>query len=96
MAHTNGIESAWSMLKRGYMGTYHHWSAKHCDRYVQEFTGRQNQREMDTSAQLTALVQGAMGKRLRYADLIGEPQTRQPRLPRWERVTRLETRPQAT
>ena len=23
MAHTNGMESFWSMLKRGYVGTYH-------------------------------------------------------------------------
>ena len=34
MAHTNGIESFWSMLKRGYHGTYHHMSAKHLDRYI--------------------------------------------------------------
>ena len=30
--HTNGIESFWSMLKRGYVGTYHHMSVKHSDR----------------------------------------------------------------
>ena len=37
--HTNGIESFWAMLKRGYIGTYHHWSRKHTDRYVAEFAG---------------------------------------------------------
>ena len=26
MAHTNGVESFWSMLKRGYQGTFHHFS----------------------------------------------------------------------
>ena len=31
-AHTNGIESFWAMLKRGYYGTYHHMSPKHLQR----------------------------------------------------------------
>lgn len=29
MAHTNGMESFWAMLKRGHTGTYHHMSTKH-------------------------------------------------------------------
>ena len=80
MAHTQGIESVWSMLKRGFHGTYHHWSVKHCDRYVQEFTGRHNQRPLDTGDQLAAMARSIVGKRLRYEDLIGEPETRQSRL----------------
>ena len=55
-AHTNGVESFWSMLKRGYHGTYHHMSAKHLDRYVGEFAGRHNVREADTVDQMTGLV----------------------------------------
>ena len=39
MAHTNGMESFWSMLKRGYIGTFPHFSAKHTGRYVAEFSG---------------------------------------------------------
>ncbi len=46
MAHTNGIESFWALLKRGYHGTYHHISAKHLNRYVQKFAGRFNIREL--------------------------------------------------
>ena len=38
--HTTGMESFWSMLKRGYVGTYHHMSPKHLERYVTEFVGR--------------------------------------------------------
>lgn len=68
--HTNGIEGFWSMLKRGLVGTYHQVSAKHLQRYVDEFTGRHNLRPLDTTAQMAAIAEGMQGKRLRYADLI--------------------------
>ena len=70
-AHTNGIESFWAALKRGYHGTYHHISPKHIDRYVGEFAGRHNHRSMDTMDQMQAIVRGMVGKRLMYRDLIG-------------------------
>ncbi|MBA3510362.1 IS1595 family transposase [Sphingomonas sp.] len=70
MAHTNGIESFWAMLKRGYKGTYHQMSAKHLARYVTEFAGRHNVRDLDTIAQMTLLAKGLDGKRLRYDDLV--------------------------
>ena len=76
MAHTNGIESHWAMLKRGYVGTYHQMSTKHLGRYVNEFSGRHNQRPMNTSEQMTAIARGMDGKRLRYIDLIGPEDTR--------------------
>ncbi len=68
-AHTNGIESLWSMLKRAHKGIYHKMSPKHLDRYVQEFAGRHNLREADTLTQMGAVVRGFEGKRLTYADL---------------------------
>ena len=58
MAHTNGIESFWSMLKRGYVGTYHKMSPQHLGRYVGEFAGRHNQRPDDTVDQMAAMVAG--------------------------------------
>ncbi len=67
-AHTNGIESFWAMLKRGYYGTYHRMSPKHLHRYVDEFAGRHNVRSEDTIDQMTAMVHGMDGKRLRYRD----------------------------
>ena len=69
-AHTNGIESFWSMLKRGYYGTFHHVSVKHLHRYVAEFAGRHNIRDKDTIDQMRDIVAGMVGKRLMYAELI--------------------------
>ena len=68
--HTNSIEGHFSMFKRGIVGTYHHISPKHTERYAVEFAGRHNDREADTSDQITHLVKGMEGKRLRYEDLI--------------------------
>lgn len=67
---TNGIESLWSMFKRGYIGTYHQMSEAHLHRYVDEFTGRHNIRPLGTEAQMASVVSGMVGKRLRYDDLV--------------------------
>ena len=67
---TNGIESFWSGLKRGYKGVYHKMSPKHLNRYVQEFVGRNNIRDLDTVEQMEVIAVGLIGKRLRYGDLI--------------------------
>ena len=73
MAHTNGIESFWSMLKRGYHGTYHKMSRKHLGRYVDEFAGRHNIRCDNTREQMASVAAGAVGRRLMYRDLIAKP-----------------------
>ena len=67
---TQGIDSFWSMVKRGYVGTFHHYSPKHLHRYINEFSGRHNVRPQDTADQLAAMAGGFVGKRLRYQDLI--------------------------
>jgi transposase-like protein len=43
--HTNTVESAFSLLKRGIMGTWHKISAKHLPAYLDEMTFRFNRRK---------------------------------------------------
>ena len=71
-AHTNGIESFWASIRRAHKGTFHKLSAKHLDRYVQEFAGKHNLREQDTADIMAAIASGMEGKRLRYEDLIAD------------------------
>ncbi|MCY3998510.1 MAG: transposase [Flavobacteriaceae bacterium] len=63
MAHTNGIESFWTMLKRGYAGTYHWMSKKHVSLYVNEFSYRHNERNANTVNQMGYLVSGYGGEK---------------------------------
>ncbi len=73
MAHANGIESVWAVIKRGYNGIYHNWSMKHTTRYVNEFTFRLNDGncKIDTMERIKSLCPASVGKRLTCADLVG-------------------------
>ncbi len=72
MAHTNGIESFWSMLKRAHKGTFHKISPKHLDRYVREFAGKHNIRDSGTLAQMRDTVARLVGRNLLCRDLIAD------------------------
>ncbi len=69
-AHTNTIESFWALFKRGYYGVYHWMSRKHLQRYVDEFTNRNNASELGTFDCINQTVSGMLGKRLTYKQLI--------------------------
>ncbi len=71
-AHTNGMESFWSMLKRAHDGTFHKISPKHLQRYVSEFAGKHNHRESGTLVQMRHTVVRLVGRRLAYRHLIAD------------------------
>lgn len=72
MAHTNGIESVWAILKRAITGTWHHVSIKHLQRYIDEATFRLNKGncEVDTIDRMEAIIRSIGGKRIAYKDLV--------------------------
>ena len=72
MAHTNGVESFWSMLKRAHKGTFHKISPKHLQRYVHEFAGKHNMRDLGTLVQMRDTVARMVGCRLLYRDLTAD------------------------
>jgi transposase-like protein len=43
--HTNTLEGFWSLLKRGVIGQFHFVTAKHLNKYIDEFCFRYNNRE---------------------------------------------------
>lgn len=63
--------SFWSMLKLGYVGVCHKMSAKHLHRYIAKYEGRHNIRNLGIEHQMAMAIQGAEGKRLTYAELVG-------------------------
>jgi transposase-like protein len=67
--HTNTIEGYFSILKRGLIGTYHHVSEAHLQRYVTEFDFRYNNRTamgVTDQQRANALLKEIGGKRLTY------------------------------
>ena len=71
MAHTNGIESVWAVLKRGFYGVYHSFSGKHLQRYVDEFTFRLNEGnvKIHTLDRIDSLLGKSIGTRITYKQL---------------------------
>ena len=76
MAHTNGIESVWAVLKRGFYGTFHWFSRTHTQLYLDEVVFRLNPNEghcrRDTVDRLETLIRGTAGTRLTWKMLVHE------------------------
>jgi len=68
--HTNTIENAFSLLKRGVYGTFHKVSIKHLGRYCEEFSYRFNRRGEQSELFDSTLKGLVNGKALRFKTLI--------------------------
>lgn len=69
-AHTNGLESFWALLKRGYIGTFHHFTWKHLPRYLAEFSARYNLGKTKGGWRVDTMLGATPGLRLTYDELI--------------------------
>jgi len=65
-AMTNTVEGYFSLLKRGLTGTYHHVSARHLHRYLDEFNFRYNARMVNDAIRNHGALRATEGKRLQY------------------------------
>lgn len=72
--HTNSIENFWTLLKRTIKGTYVSVEPFHLDNYLNEQTFRFNERKTDNQARFMKVVSGVSGRKVTYAELIGECQ----------------------
>ncbi len=68
--HTNTVEGAFSIFKRGMKGVYQHCGEQHLHRYLAEFEFRYNTRianGFDDRGRAVEGLKGIVGKRLTYA-----------------------------
>jgi hypothetical protein len=64
--HSNTAENFFSILKRGVIGTYHHWSPAHLHRYLAEFDFRYSHKDISDRERADIALRGIAGKRLTY------------------------------
>lgn len=81
---SNEVESYYSNLQRGLIGTFHHVSPRHLGKYLLEFDMRWSTRKMNDTDRTFAALRGVAGKRLLYrapakaqtsADVLTAPPT---------------------
>jgi len=70
--HSNGIESFWALLKRSIKGTYIAIAPKHLQSYLDERAFAYNNREEHDLFRFIQALQNAAGRRLTYAQLVGQ------------------------
>jgi transposase-like protein len=68
--NTNTAESWFALLKRGVIGTFHHVSDQHLDRYIDEFVFRWDSRKETDFQRTMETIKAVKGKRLMRKDLM--------------------------
>jgi transposase-like protein len=69
---TKTVEGAFSLFKRGVIGSYHHLSEDHLDSYLQEFCWRYNRRHLQPMMFETLATELLTKKPLTYKKLTRE------------------------
>lgn len=64
--HSNNAENFFSILKRGVIGTYHHWSECHLHRYLAEFDMRYSTKDRTDGERANVILKAMEGRRLTY------------------------------
>ncbi|HEV8717014.1 MAG TPA: IS1595 family transposase [Candidatus Binatia bacterium] len=72
IAHTNTIENAFSLLKRGIIGNFHKVSIRHLQRYLDEFSYRFNRRAQGADVFIETVRRLCGFKPLPFASLTAE------------------------
>jgi len=70
--YTNTAESWIALLKHGIMGSFHHVSEEHLDRYANEFAFRWDYRNVSDGERMVKAVEGIEGKRLVYKETVNQ------------------------
>lgn len=65
-ATTNTVEGFFGLFKRGVMGSFHHISEKHMNRYLNEFSFRWDLRKVTDGERTVEAIKASEGKRLMY------------------------------
>ena len=64
--HTQNIDNAWSIFKRGIYGVFHHISEEYLPQYLSEFDFRRNRRKLTDVERFVALMRQLTGRVLWY------------------------------
>jgi transposase-like protein len=67
--HSNTAESFFNLLRRGFIGSFHKWSAQHIHRYCSEFDFRWTHRKITDFERTVIAIKGVEGRRLTYKAL---------------------------